>query len=298
MNLNLDRVRESTQITNSENSNETSAKKRPRTPNSNDANRQTCERNIIAKNSTPETIIVASEPKQTNNEKIINKISTTSYAVRPYSKNSFVSSLNSHGEYDRCLLIPQSQSNNIENINACYTEKNSEKAKQTKTSSDKKCNGEKELIVLLLNIRSIRNKLNELEIFIDSIKKKPNIIIITESWLRDNETQFFNLKNYQSVTNCRTNQRGGGIIVFIKDEIGFNVPRNDQVANSHFIVIHLIKFKIKISAFYRSPSTKPEQFIEKLEGILDKTDNLICFGDANYDLFKPNDTNVQSIAKL
>lgn len=80
----------------------------------------------------------------------------------------------------------------------------------------------------------------------------------------------------------------------MKDEISFNGTRNDQVANSHFIVIHLTKFKTKIVALYRFPSTKLEQFTEKLEGMLDKKDNLICFGDANYDLYKPNDTNVRS----
>lgn len=96
------------------------------------------------------------------------------------------------------------------------------------------------------------------------------------------------------MANCRPNQRGGGIIIFIENDINFSVNKNEQMANSHFILIHLNEYKTKIAGFYRSPSTKLDQFIEVLDSILDKTDNLICFGDANYDLFKPNDTNVHA----
>lgn len=49
-----------------------------------------------------------------------------------------------------------------------------------------------------------------------------------------------------------------------------------------------------IAGFYRSPSSKSEQFIDILENTLDKLDNLICFGDTNYDLLKTNDPHVQN----
>lgn len=49
----------------------------------------------------------------------------------------------------------------------------------------KKKNKHKHLSFALLNIRSIRNKLHELDIFLDSLDFKPHILIITESWLTD-----------------------------------------------------------------------------------------------------------------
>lgn len=149
------------------------------------------------------------------------------------------------------------------------------------------------MIIALLNIRSIRKKLSELEIFIDELEHKPHIIIITEeSWLRDEEIKFSNLNNYQSIGNCRSNQRGGGIIIFVRDDLKFNILRNEQFCKSHFLMINLTDLNIKIAGFYTSPATKPDQFLDILENTLDKNDNLICLGDTNFDLLKRDDSNV------
>lgn len=151
---------------------------------------------------------------------------------------------------------------------------------------------------MLLNIRSIKNKLNELEIFLEELNKKPSIIIITESWLKNEEVKYFNLKNYQSLGNCRTNQRGGGIIFFINDNLNYNVIKNEQFHKSHLILINLSDLNIKVAGFYRSPSTRTDHFFEILENTLDKIDNLICCGDANLDLFKINDLQVQKYINI
>lgn len=96
---------------------------------------------------------------------------------------------------------------------------------------------------------------HELEIFIENLDKKPNIIIITESWLKENELEFYNLNHYETIGNCRKNQRGGGIIIFIRDDIKFNILKNDQLDKSHLILINLNELNTKIAGFYRSPST-------------------------------------------
>ena len=147
---------------------------------------------------------------------------------------------------------------------------------------------------MLLNIRSIKKKLQELEIFIESLVKKPDIIIITESWLKEDELKFFNLKNYQTIGNCRPNQRGGGIIIFINEDIKFNIVKNEHFEKNHLIVINSNDLNTKIAAFYRSPSSNSDKFIELLENSLDKLDNIICLGDANFDLLKGNDVQVQN----
>lgn len=95
------------------------------------------------------------------------------------------------------------------------------------------------------------------------------------------------------MNNCRESHRGGGIIMFIKENIKFNVIKNEQFSKSHLIMINLNDLNIKITGFYRSPATKSEDFIDILENTLDKTDNIICFGDSNFDLFKKDDTVVK-----
>lgn len=122
----------------------------------------------------------------------------------------------------------------------------------------KKCDNN--LIVVLINIRSLRKKLIDLEIYLESFGFKPHIIIITETWLYEDELKFFNLIGYQSVANCRQNQRGGGILMFIKDDIKFNILKNEQFAKSHLIMINLNEINTKIAGFYRSPSTRLNNF--------------------------------------
>lgn len=69
-------------------------------------------------------------------------------------------------------------------------------------------------------------------------------------------------------------------------------------SKSHLILINLSNLNIKIAGFYRSPSTKSGDFLEILESLLDKTDNLICFGDFNYDILKPDDSNVHNYLQI
>lgn len=191
---------------------------------------------------------------------------------------------NQNGNYDKCFLNPNIDNDELKKFSGVHNFSNMKKYpfEISKKLDDHLC-------IILLNIRSIRNKLNELVIFIDELNYKPHIIIITESWLRDNEIKFFNLEGYQTIANCRSSHRGGGIIIFIRDDIKFNVLKNEQFDKSHFIMINLTKLNTKIAGFYRSPSTKSEIFLEILENILDKTDNLICFGDANFDILKNYD---------
>lgn len=66
---------------------------------------------------------------------------------------------------------------------------------------------------------------------------------------------------------------------------------NNLHGKSHLTLINLNDLNLKIAGFYRSPSTKPEIFFDILENFLDKNDNLICLGDANFNLLKSNDNN-------
>lgn len=143
----------------------------------------------------------------------------------------------------------------------------------------------------LMNIRSIKNKLNYLDIFLSESGYNLDIIIITESWLKDEDVKFYNISGYQTVANCRINVRGGGIIMFIKNDISFNILKNDNHEKSHLILINIYKLNLKICGFYRSPSTPSKIFFEILDNILEKNDNMICLGDANFNLINETDNN-------
>lgn len=69
--------------------------------------------------------------------------------------------------------------------------------------------------ILYLNIRSLRNKIYELESLINSNKFQIHAIVLTETWLEDGEAKFFNFPNFKSFHLTRS-KRGGGVAIFVK----------------------------------------------------------------------------------
>ena len=67
---------------------------------------------------------------------------------------------------------------------------------------------------LSLNIRSSvkTENFNKLEAFVANIEFKPDIISITETWIKPSSTgPYKNLESYQFVSNCRKDCNGGGV---------------------------------------------------------------------------------------
>ena len=77
----------------------------------------------------------------------------------------------------------------------------------------------------LINIRSIRNKSVALAEFINS--NKSDIIAVTETWLRPDDTDSFIASvtppGYKCTHVPRQQGRGGGVGFFIRDDIDFKV---------------------------------------------------------------------------
>ena len=74
-----------------------------------------------------------------------------------------------------------------------------------------------------LNTRSLRKKFDELQILKDSLKKPPDIIALTETWLSPSDPlEFYCLQGFQKiVSKQRTIGKGGGVAVFLKEEISY-----------------------------------------------------------------------------
>ena len=70
-----------------------------------------------------------------------------------------------------------------------------------------------------LNIKSLRNKSDELNSFI-SMLHFPNGICISETWLKINE-QIENLNNYFFISAPRIKGNGGGVGAYIRTDLSF-----------------------------------------------------------------------------
>ena len=153
------------------------------------------------------------------------------------------------------------------------------------------------LCIMHLNIRSIRNKLDSLKNLNDSLNRNLDIIGLTETWLNKNDCeQCYKLKGYDYVGLNRTNKKGGGVCIYIKEQLNHK-NREDLTTNiedifeSVFIEICTpIGKNIIIGVIYRPPNNKFEIFENAMNELLNKIDreNKICYlmGDFNIDLLQ------------
>ena len=72
-----------------------------------------------------------------------------------------------------------------------------------------------DLRVVQINIRGIKSKLDELDMLITDLKQ-PDIIIISETWLKSGEEKFINIKGYTFEGTLRERKKGGGVGFLIK----------------------------------------------------------------------------------
>lgn len=147
----------------------------------------------------------------------------------------------------------------------------------------------KSLVISYLNIRSLRNKLIDIETYIK--KENIDILTLTETWLYPNESPFIFIQGYSAIHECRKIGRGGGVSIFLKEELNFNILESESVENCEFIIIEItsVQPKPKIGIFYRPPKVDISKFFQIINDITGIYNNLILLGDMNLNLLENND---------
>ena len=73
-----------------------------------------------------------------------------------------------------------------------------------------------------INIRSLTTNFSKLQTLISSLKIKPQIISINETWLKGDQNGDYNsLFDDVLVTNCRKGNKGGGVALYIQSSLSF-----------------------------------------------------------------------------
>lgn len=159
--------------------------------------------------------------------------------------------------------------------------------------------------MLSLNIRSIRNKVNQFSILLDEVK--PDIVLLNEHWLHGDEIKYYkNLEDYTLVSfSCRSVTEGGGTAIYIKNEINVkniqyeNIKPIDSDCEFSCCEVTVNKKLCTIISIYRAPNGDLKKFIEVLSLLLEKIFKtnklLIISGDFNVDFINENDKNAENI---
>ena len=146
---------------------------------------------------------------------------------------------------------------------------------------------------LHLNARSVKSKeqFDDFSSFVLNIKYKFDVIVVTESWLsKDDALHFYTIPSYNSEFYYRTGQSGGGIIVYVSEQLSYSVLENCNIGHCEevWLKIELGNVFITIGSIYRPPSFSVTHFVENLENAFEKFEmekrNCILIGDFNIDL--------------
>ena len=134
--------------------------------------------------------------------------------------------------------------------------------------------------------------------YINSLKLEFTMIALTETWLDQSKQSLYNMPKYNCINRFRKHGRGGGVSLYIKNDIKFmnrpDLEYFDAEMESLFIEIDKNIFNLSsnvvVGVIYRMPNTCMEIFNDRMSDIMNivQREWKICYflGDLNVDLLK------------
>lgn len=154
--------------------------------------------------------------------------------------------------------------------------------------------------IIHLNIRSLRKQFNQLLVLLHDciVKRTLNIIVLTEVNIKKEEVSLYMIPGYLVFPYTREMRRGGGILVYVRDDLQYTteIPRL-QYKSAEIIHGKLRNGKnnMHILAIYRPPHMIKQNFITEIDTTLKNIplcEEIILIGDINIDLFHGADSQV------
>ena len=146
--------------------------------------------------------------------------------------------------------------------------------------------------LLHINSRSINKNFDSVDIFLSSLNRFSfSVIGISETWLKSNSPDIFNIPNYHMIHVDRKKGRGGGVAMYINFNLKYKIRKDiyiDGIENLFIEIDNKSGKNIIVGTLYRPPSNNIVNFLEKLENGLDKLSrenkHIYIMGDFNIDL--------------
>lgn len=163
------------------------------------------------------------------------------------------------------------------------------------------------LSFLNLNIRSLNKNLSKLEILLNQLNFSPTIIFVSETWLNHKKPFLFSLQGYNFIDRPCVEKNGGGVGIFIKNNLQYNILSNFNlnVQGCEDIWLELstsANKKITVSCIYRHPSYNLQPFQERFSNILETLNNknttYVIGGDFNINYFSNNQNMLNYINEI
>ena len=125
--------------------------------------------------------------------------------------------------------------------------------------------------VLFLKIGSLRLHHDQLCVLVDSLKEKPFVIALCETWLTDNDfLDFFQLDGYQKGVFKNREKRGGGVAFFVRTGVEFILQDLNSDLEYLTITIWNKLTYFNICTVYRLPNQTYSTFLENQDYLLNE----------------------------
>ena len=156
--------------------------------------------------------------------------------------------------------------------------------------------------IICFNIRSFNRNIDEFLGFLSNCDHSFDIIILTETWAKDETQSLCHISGYNSTHNFRPDKRGGGVSIFVKQNLPFDEIDELNISNVNIECVG-VKLSSSISnlsttilGIYRQPRGNYLSFQNQIEQIiathnLTQTDTIIA-GDFNICLLNEDHSDI------
>ena len=179
------------------------------------------------------------------------------------------------------------------------------KSVSTSTMTSKGIFHPRQFQFVLQNKWSVSKNLDKLEVHINSMSQKPEVVCLTETWFNPSyDNNCFSLNGYQTIisSNCKT--RGGDVAFFLKNNINCQIVKKLETNSVQLLTVAFktIKEQIWFSCIYMPPNCTNVANFLAVERYLDslmidsETKHVLC-GDFNFN-FLINCKKAESLKNL
>lgn len=152
----------------------------------------------------------------------------------------------------------------------------------------------RKLNIILVNIRSLRANFDELLLFINRNKIKFDILGITESWIRKEESFSYQIPGYKLFVQERTSKLSGGVALYLRSGLKCTVTEiiSEQCNALQFKIKGHGACSVSGALIYRFCKSSVTQFLDTLENLGHSlTGQSVIMGDMNLNILPPHNNS-------
>ena len=168
-------------------------------------------------------------------------------------------------------------------------------------------NNKYSILILHQNICSLRHKISELELHLNTELNQVKVMCLTEHWLNCQNLNNTNIKNFKLVSAfSRKNKTHGGSCIYVKNnivtkDVGSFMTLGEEI-NFELSITELIDIKLYVGCIYRAPNGQFDIFLDKLELIIQKlmrtNKTFVLCGDWNVDMLQESSNKKELVGLL